>query len=66
MDRWEGGEAGEGGGGGLEAEGVLNSPVRAVWISDESQKCQPYAQPCLDGLKDISLSGVNFRPIPSM
>ena len=30
--------------------------IRTVWTSYESQKCQPYAQTCLDGVKDFSLS----------
>ena len=34
----------------------------------ESQKCQPLAQTCLDGLRNASLyiHGVNFRPMHSM
>ena len=30
--------------------------VRTVWTSFELQKCQPQAQTCLDGLRDVSPS----------
>ena len=35
-----------------ESEGLS---IRTVLTSYESKKCQPYAQTCLDGLRDILL-----------
>ena len=56
MGEWEGVGWVEGVGG-LEAGGRLNPPSGLFGLTKyESKKCQPYAQTCLDGIKDISLS----------
>ena len=41
--------------------------IMIVWTSYESQKCQPQAQTCLNGVnRHLPITGVIFRPLPSM
>ena len=54
---WASGRGWVEGVGGLEAGRRLNRLLGLFGLATyESQKCQPYAQTCLDGIKDISLS----------
>ena len=47
------------GGGAVGGEGGwrwVKTSIGTAWTSYASQKCQPWAQTCLDGLRDDSLS----------
>ena len=57
--RWVGGRRVGWSGWWVGSQRQVKLSVRTVWTSYESKKCQPYAQTCLEGLRDVSLPSKN-------